>query len=281
MNKYLLFLIIICIIFVIYIYVSITIYKSLRIKVKDVDELKKNIDNKTNEVNNITAELENIKTKSLSDYDNYKYDLDKIKYELSKSKENNAKLNNNLTTCKNKKVETVNTNVDDIFKKSYSTINDDIKNNKFMVDNYKFVGCYNLNTNTFNKNLIGNNLTIYNCVKQASDKKYKYFGYKNTNKTDIDVSIDFTNNKLSTSPLAVGDCYGENDIDLTKEVTSNNCVSQHIYNTGKIYDMVDNQIVNTSNTKDKYPATLQPYVIDIPVPPVGTKDSISIFTKTN
>ncbi len=149
-----------------------------------------------------------------------------------------------------------------------------------MLNNYKYVGCYNVNSDSFNKNLIGDDLTIYNCVKQANEKGYKYFGYKNLkNSVYKNISIDLENNKLSVEPFALGECYGENDIDLTKQTSSNNCVS-HLFNSNiYLYDVINNQVVNTSNIKnnEKYNGGS----INIATYPIGTRDSISIFEKSN
>jgi hypothetical protein len=149
-----------------------------------------------------------------------------------------------------------------------------------MLNNYKYVGCYNVNSSSFNKNLIGDDLTIYNCVKLANEKGYKYFGFKKLKKgTYKNISIDLDNNKLYVEPFALGECYGENDIDLTKQVSSNNCVSHLFTSYTKYYDVINNQIVNTDNTKsnEKY----NNGSINVATYPMGTSDSISIFEKSN
>lgn len=236
---------------------------------------------KNNVIDDLTKKLEATKNndyeKIKSDLESYKEKKSELENKLENEKKNNEQLSSNLNSCKNQKSETnaTNTVIDDLFNKAFGQVNDNIKNNKQLINNYKYVGCYNSNNDVFNKNLIGKDLTINSCAKLANSKNYKYFSYKGTKGNPGQITVDLENNKIETNPLALGECYGENDFDSTKQSSSDKCFGQLVDSYISFYDMFNNQIINSVYKDDK----LNIYAIEIGFPPIGFKDTISVYEK--
>jgi hypothetical protein len=236
---------------------------------------------KNSVIDDLTKKLEIYNNKN-TDYEKIKSDLDiykdkksELENKLDSEKKNLEKTLNDLDSCKKRKSETTNANVDDVFNIAFGPNNDIIKNNKPILENYKYLGCYKSNNDTFNKNVIGKDLTINSCSKLANSKNYKYFSYKGTKINTDGIKFDFENNKMDTNPFALGECYGENEIDLSKQSSTDKCVGQLINNYISYYDMFNNQIINNISNN----SLNNTYTIKIGSPPLGVKDTISVYQK--
>ncbi len=237
---------------------------------------------KNSVIDDLTKKLEASKNidydKIKSDLESYKEKKTELENKLGDEKKNLEKTLNDLDSCKKQKSETNSTtsaNTNDVFNRAFINVNDSIKNNKSLLENYKYVGCYKSNNDAFNKNLIGKDLTIFNCSKQANSKNYKYFSFKGNKGHSGMVTVDFDNNKMETNPLAIGECYGENEIDLSKQSSTDKCFGQLINNYISFHDMFNNQIINSVYKDDK----LSTYTIEIGSAPLGFKDTISVYQK--